>query len=85
MLSIRPCPLPRQALLAKYAKIDACTDCYTTELARSVSHAAYVEAFYTGALFEIEQLILGRLLSMPSTDFQARQLAAGYVGSGARA
>ncbi len=73
--------MPPQALLAKYARAGAYADCYTTEVAGSVSHAEYVEVFYTGALFKVERLLLGLFLSRPSTDGQARELAAGEIGS----
>jgi hypothetical protein len=81
MPSIQPCPLPPQALLARYAGTGAYTDCYTTEVARFVSHAEYVEVFYTGGLFKIERLLLSLFLSKPSTDAQAKQLAGGEVGN----
>lgn len=77
MNAIQPCPLPPRALLAKYANAGAYTDCYTAEIARPVSHAEYVEAFYTGGLFRIERLLLRLFLSKPSTDAQVKQLAAG--------
>ena len=44
-----------------------------------MSHAEFVEAFYTGGLFKLERLLLRVLLSKPSTDLQARQLAAGEL------
>ena len=77
MHSIRPCPLPPRALLASYANAGAYTDCYAGEVARAVSHAEFVAAFYTGALFRIERWLLGLFISRPSTDAQARQLADG--------
>ncbi len=80
MSKVQPCPLPAQALLAKYADAGAYTDCYATELAATVSQAEYVEAFYTGGLFKIERLLLGLFLCKPSTDAQAKQLATGEVG-----
>ena len=49
------------------------------EIARPVSHAEFVEAFYTGGLFKVERLLLRVLIAKPSTDLQARQLAAGEV------
>ena len=79
MTSIRACPLPPQSLLSKYVGGDAYTDCYTTELAKAVSHAEYVASFYTGGVFKIERHLLSLFLSKPSTDEQARQLAAGDV------
>lgn len=76
-MPIRPCPLPPNALLAKYTHGGGYTDCYTTLVARPVSHADYVEAFYTGALFKLERLLLARFASRPSTDAQAGELACG--------
>ena len=42
----------------------------------AVSHADYVEAFYTTWLFKLERLVL-LLVAKPSTDAHARQLARG--------
>ena len=81
MASIQISPLPPQALLGKYATAGAYTDCYTTEVARLVSQAEYVEAFYTGGVFKLERLLLSLFLSKPSTDAEARQLAAGEVSN----
>ena len=77
MSSIRPCALPEEALLSKYARAGAYTDCYTAEIAGPVSHAAYVEAFYTCRLFKVERFFLTWLVFKPSTDAQARELASG--------
>lgn len=79
MAAIRVCALPEQALLAKYAQNGAYTDCYATEVARPVSQAEYVEAFYTGALFKLERLMLAWFVSRPSTDAQAKELASGAL------
>jgi hypothetical protein len=79
MLSIQACALPEQALLAKYAHTGAYTDCYSTEVSRPVSHAEYVEAFYTGAVFKLERLLLAWFASRPSTDAQAKALASGVL------
>ena len=79
MTSIRACPLPPQSLLSKYVGAGAYTDCYTTELAKAVSHAEYVASFYTSGVFKIERHLLSLFLSKPSTDEQAQQLAAGNV------
>jgi hypothetical protein len=56
-------------------------DCYVTQVVRHVSHAEYVEAFYTTALFKVERLLLAWLVAKPSTDIQAARLAAGALGS----
>ena len=79
MPRIQPYPLPLQALLTKYANAGAYTDCFVTEIARTVSHAEFVEAFYTGGLFKVERLLLRVFIAKPSTDLQARQLAAGEL------
>ena len=81
MSSIQSCELPQEALLGKYRREGAYTDCYVTEVARPVSHADYVEAFYTTAVFKVERLLLAWLISRPSTDVQAQQLATGVVDS----
>jgi hypothetical protein len=79
MSSIQPCALPERALLGKYSRTGAYTDCYTTHIAKRVSHAEYVEAFYTTALFKLERFILARFVAKPSTDLQAKQLASGAL------
>ena len=79
MSSIQACALPEQALLAEHARRGAYTDCYATEVARSVPHAEYVEAFYTGAVFKLERLLLSWFASKPSTDAQVKELASGAV------
>ena len=77
--AIKPCRLPAHALLAKYAGTGAYTDCYALDVAGTVSHAAYVEAFYTGKALKIELLLLGLFFAKPSTDIQAKQLAVGEI------
>ena len=81
MSPIQACALPEQAFLIQYARGGAYADCYAVEVARSVSHAEYVEAFYTGTLFKIERLLLAWFASKPSTDAQAKELASGAVGT----
>ncbi len=76
---IRPHPLPDAALLRACTGPGGYADCYVTELPRAVSHAQYVEAFYTTWLFKLERWILGWAVARPSTDAQARQLAAGTL------
>ena len=81
MPSIHRCELPQGALLGKYQHEGAFADCYVTEIARRVSHAEYVEAFYTTPPFKLERLLLGWFVSRPSTDLQARQLASGTLSA----
>ena len=76
---IRPHPLPDASLLRACTTAGAYADCYVTEVPRAVSHAQYVEAFYTTWLFKLERWILKWAVARPSTDEQARQLAAGSL------
>lgn len=77
MSSVQRSELPQRALLDKYLQDGGYADCYVTHMARQVSHAEFVEAFYTTALFKIERLLLAGLVSRPSSDAEAAQLAAG--------
>lgn len=77
MAAIRRCDLPPGALLSRYQRDGAYADCYVTTIGRQVSHAEYVEGFYTTPLFKTERLLLTWLAAKPSTDVDAAQLAAG--------
>lgn len=81
MLPIRAAEVPANSLLGRYVAAGAYADCYVTELPGPVSHAQCVEAFYTTAVFKVERLLLGLLISRPSTDAQAKQLAQGHSPS----
>ncbi len=76
---VKTSTLPPHALLSKYANAGAYTDCFTTEIGRSVSHAEFVEAFYTSPAFRLERLVLGLFLARPFSNAQAKQLAAGEL------
>jgi len=71
-----PCALPDGALLQRYVDSGAYTDCYCIDIDRDVAHARFVEAFYTTWVFRLERAVLV-LVGKPSTDAQARALAAG--------
>ena len=75
MLSIERCAVPANTLLAKYSTNGTYTDCYTTEIPGRISFPEFVFAFYTTLIFKLERLILKWMVSKPSTDAQARQLA----------
>lgn len=77
MPPIHACALPDDALLRKYQLGGAYADCYATEVPYPVTHAEYVEAFYTTAVFKLERLILAWFVAKPSTDEQAAALACG--------
>jgi hypothetical protein len=73
---MRPCPIPEGALLQAYLRDGAYADCYAADIDRPVSHAEYVEAFYTTWVFGLEAMVLS-LLGKPSTDADAKALADG--------
>ena len=77
MTDVRRCDLPENALLLRFTRGGAYTDCYVTEVPPGVTQAAYVEAFYKSRLFKLERLLLAYLASKPSTDAQAADLASG--------
>jgi hypothetical protein len=79
MTSIRTCELPAEALLGRYRERGAFTDCYAVEVSQTVSQAAYVEAFYTSAIFKVERLLIAWFLSRPASDQQVRALATGEL------
>ncbi|MFZ4759746.1 MAG: hypothetical protein ACOYLX_16405 [Burkholderiaceae bacterium] len=74
--TVRPGPLPDDALLVGYRESGAFTDCWITDLPRPVSQAAFIEAFYTTRLFKLERHLLGAFASRPSSDAEAVELAA---------
>ncbi|MDH4021832.1 MAG: hypothetical protein OEV14_01775 [Gammaproteobacteria bacterium] len=80
-MPVRACQLPDEALLGRYTRSGAFTDCYVTELPGTFSHAEYVRAFYTTWVFRLERAILKWAVARPSTDEQARQLAEGSIDS----
>ena len=75
MVSITSSPLPDESLLRRYLRDGHYTDCYSTDISRSVTHSQYIVAFYTTFLFKIERFILKLAVSRPSTDTEAMQLA----------
>ncbi len=79
--AVTPYELPATALLRRYVQNGTYTDCYMTEITRPVTHAEYVEAFYTTAIFRMERIILKVLLSMPSSDADVRRLAQNQADS----
>jgi hypothetical protein len=74
-----PCPLPISAILDNYVQQGAYTDSYTLDVPGEVTMAQFVEAFYTTPIFKLERWILGKVISRPSTDEQARELAQGSL------
>src|SRR4030095_15593720 len=79
MSSVRPSQLPATALLRDYQSAGAYADCYVTDVQGTVSQRQFVEAFYTTPLFKLERALLAWLAAKPSTDTDARALAAGTL------
>jgi hypothetical protein len=75
--SVHPAELPAGALLQSCRAAGAYADCYVCDVEGVVSHAAFVEAFYTTRLFKLERFILRWLARRPATDADARRLAEG--------
>lgn len=73
--------LPAEALLNACQEAGAYADCYVCEVEGAISHAAFVEAFYTTRLFKLERFILRWLARRPATDADARRLAIGTAES----
>lgn len=73
--------LPPGALLGRYGAAGGYADCLVVTVPGRVTQAAYVEAFYTTALFKLERLALAVVLSRPSTDVEARALATGEAAT----
>lgn len=73
--------LPSGALLGRYAAGNGYADCFAVTVPGHFTQAAYVEAFYTTALFKLERLVLAVLLSRPSTDLEAARLATGETAT----
>lgn len=70
-------PPPADSLLARLARErGAFADAYTLRLPRTVSLAAFVEAFYTTRLFKVERALIA-LIGKPSSDAMARAVARG--------
>jgi len=69
--------LPEEALLARYAKGEHYTDCFSSDVGIVVTLEQFAYAFYTGFVFRLERLVLKWLVSKPSTDEAASEVAAG--------
>ncbi|MCP4768437.1 MAG: hypothetical protein GY875_19495 [Gammaproteobacteria bacterium] len=64
-------------MLNKYDYAGVYTDCYRTDVIGVVTHKEFVASFYTTLLFKLERIILKWVVSKPSSDIQAIQLADG--------
>ncbi|KQZ45346.1 hypothetical protein ASD58_02745 [Duganella sp. Root1480D1] len=64
-------------MLQRYRAQGAYTDCFAIDVPGQVGHDAFVEAFYTTAVFKLERLLLALFAARPSRDTEARELASG--------
>lgn len=78
---VRASELPAQALLEVYQRPGHYVDCYVCEVARAITLADFVTAFYTSAVFWPERVLLQFLLARPSTKQQIEQFARGQSNS----
>jgi hypothetical protein len=77
MARVRSHAVPERALHAKYGRDGGYADCFVTEVARAVTHAEFVAAFYTTWLFNLERFFLTWTVDKPSTDSEVHALARG--------
>lgn len=77
MPHVKPSDLPDTSLLAQLRSTGQYADCFSTRIARRVTHGEFVEAFYTTRLFKLERFILHRFAKLPSTDVEVKELAHG--------
>jgi hypothetical protein len=79
--SISHCALPAQALLCQYedgpGSEENYTDCYTTRVSGHWDITEFVFAFLTTWLFRLERALIRWFAGHPSSDGDARQIAAG--------
>ena len=77
MKHIQACPNPQSSLIERYDTPGGYTDCFITTLDIEITHQQFVEAFYTSWLFKLERWFLTFTVIKPSSDKQAKELAAG--------
>ncbi len=85
MLAVKPGPVPESCLLKTYrggAKPEAWgryCDYFSVRIERAVTLQEFIYAFYTTPVFKLERFLIRVFAKLPSTDEQARQLAAGSL------
>lgn len=81
MITVQPCEIPISSALLAVQEKGAFADCYTIELAGTVSQAEFIEAFYTTALFKVERKLLSWFAGKRATNNDAARLANGTAKS----
>lgn len=74
---VQACVPPPTALTLEFRRPGDFVDCYVADIARDVALEDFVYAFYTCNLFRAERRVLRWLVNLPSTDAEARDIAAG--------
>lgn len=77
MRTVVPCPLPPSSVLLPVRAAGGYADCFTTDVPSSVTHAEFVEAFYTTWLFKLERMVIQLVTFRVTSDLDARDLAQG--------
>lgn len=77
--AVRPCPLPRGALLGRYAEpeMGAYTDAFVAEAPGDIPLQAFVQAFYSSPALALELLAIRLLFGKPGSKACAERLAGG--------
>jgi hypothetical protein len=78
----RAIPVPKDALLHRYVgQAGTYTDCFEVMHPLSVTHADFIEAFYTTWLFRLERVVLSIVLRRRVRDADVAALAQGTSDS----
>ena len=80
MSPIRAVPVPPDSLLAAFGGPESYRDCFTRDVAGTLTLPQLIERFYTSTAFLPERLVL-KLLGKPAARTDAKRLAQGETGS----
>lgn len=71
--------LPTDSIALHYQEAGSYVDSFSIDVNDSITFEQFVNAFYTSRVFKLERVILAIAVRKPSTDQQARLLAAGEI------
>lgn len=78
MFSVKIGTIPENGLLNSYDRQPGCyIDCFTVEIARTVTLFEYISVFFNTPVFRLERLLLGLFASKPSDEKALKDLASG--------
>ena len=75
--SVSATELPSDSIAKPYADQGRYVDCFSVTVDAKLSFNRYLVGFYTSRVFKLERLVLKYVVSKPSTDQQALELASG--------